>query len=149
MGYGRHARFRWAEHTGELELEIEADAEEAVYEAAFSAMSELIGDDPETGAGTRDGARAPVGATVRGIAVEAPDRARLLAELLGELAFLAETEGFVPEALERLAVDGQRLDATVRGRVGDPPHLVKAVTYHRLAFDGDGGRWRATVVLDV
>jgi SHS2 domain-containing protein len=149
MGDGRHARFRWAEHTGELELEIEADAEEAVYEAAVRAVSELIEDEPETGARTRGDAGVPVDATVRRVAVEAPDRARLLAELLGELAFLAETEGFVPEQLERLAVDGRRLDATVRGHVGDPPHLVKAVTYHRLVFDADDGRWRATVVLDV
>jgi SHS2 domain-containing protein len=147
MGEGRPGRFGWADHTGELELEIAADSEEAVYAAAVRAMSELLGE--ETEAGGRGHARAPVDAPARDIAVEGPDRARLLAELLGELAFLAETEGFVPEALERLAVGERRLDASVRGHLGDPPHLVKAVTYHRLAFEADDGRWRATVVLDV
>jgi SHS2 domain-containing protein len=31
----------------------------------------------------------------------------------------------------------------------DPAHLVKAVTYHRLAFDEYEGGYRATAVLDV
>jgi SHS2 domain-containing protein len=149
MGDRRGGRFRWAEHTGELELEIEAGSEEAVYAAAVQAMSELLEEAEEADGASRRGARAPAGATARDIAVEAPDRARLLAELLAELAFLAETEGFVPEALERLSVDGRRLEASVRGHRGDPPHLVKAVTYHRLAFDPEDEGWRATVVLDV
>jgi SHS2 domain-containing protein len=149
MGDGRGGRFRWAEHTGELELEIEAGSEEAVYAAAVHAVSELLEDAERAGAGSRRRGRARAAATSRDIAVEAPDRARLLAELLGEVAFLAETEGFVPEAIERLAVDGRRLEASVRGHRGDPPHLVKAVTYHRLAFDADADGWRATVVLDV
>jgi SHS2 domain-containing protein len=149
MGDRRGGRFRWAEHTGELELEIEAGSEEAVYAAAVQAMSELLEEAEEADGASRRGARAPAGATARDVAVEAPDRARLLAELLGELAFLAEIEGFVPEALERLSVDGRRLDASVRGHRGDPPHLVKAVTYHRLAFDPEAEGWRATVVLDV
>jgi SHS2 domain-containing protein len=148
MEDARPGRFRWADHTGELELEIEAGSEEAVYAAAVSAMSQLLEDTDDPGAGRPRDARAAE-ATAREIAVEAPDRARLLAELLGELAFLAETEGFVPEALERLAVDERRLHASVRGHAGDPPHLVKAATLHRLAFDADAGGWRARVVLDV
>jgi len=41
------------------------------------------------------------------------------------------------------------IEANVRARVADPPHLVKAVTYHRLAFEAHGERWRARAVLDV
>src|SRR3954452_5779508 len=37
--------FRWAEHTGELELEIEAASEHGVYEDAVRAMGELLGGD--------------------------------------------------------------------------------------------------------
>jgi SHS2 domain-containing protein len=148
MGDGRRGRFRWAEHIGELELEIEAGSEEAVYAAAVSAMSELLEDADGTGAG--EAQDAPLAqAAAREIVVEAPDRPRLLAELLSELAFLAETEGFVPEALERLNVDERRLGVLVRGHRGDPPHLVKAVTLHQLAFDADEAGWRARVVLDV
>jgi protein archease len=132
--------YRWAEHTGELALELEAPTEEAVYEDAVRAIAELLAGDDAAEPG------APV---TRELALQAPDRPRLLAELLGELAFLAEIEGFVPSAIERLAAGDRALEATVRGRIGDPPHLVKAVTYHRLAFDRAAGGWRASVILDV
>jgi SHS2 domain-containing protein len=133
--------FRWDEHTGEVALAIEAPTADAVYEDAVRALAQLLTEDD-------DDRREPDAAT-RKLTLDAPDRPRLLAELLGELAFLAETEGFVPIRLERLTADERHLDATVRGRIGTPPHLVKAVTYHRLAFDGADGAWRASVVLDV
>jgi SHS2 domain-containing protein len=130
--------YRWAEHTGELELEIEAPDEQGVYADAVAALAELLGD---------DGGDAE--ATTRRVAVEAADRPRLLAELLAELAFLAEVDGFVAERLEHVDAAEDRLAAVVRGRPGSPPHLVKAVTYHRLAFEPAAGGFRATVVLDV
>jgi SHS2 domain-containing protein len=133
--------YRWAEHIGELALELEAATEEAVYTDAVRAMAELLAGDDAADPGTP-----PV---VRELALQAPDRARLLAELLGELAFMAEIEGFVPSALDRVAAGDRALEASVRGRIGDPPHLVKAVTYHRLAFDRAPGGWRASVILDV
>lgn len=131
--------YRWAEHTSEVELEIRTETEEAAYAASLEAMAELLGEE-----------RAGESATaVRNVAIEAPDRSRLLADFLGELAFLAETERFVPIGLERLEIGAGRLEATVHGRTGDPPHLVKAVTYHGLSFEAVDGGWRATVVLDV
>ncbi len=141
--------YRWAEHTGELALEISTEAEEAVYAEALAAMAELLGDEPGTEPTMSPDAPASGGGTVRDVAVEAPDRSRLLVEFVGELAFLAETERFVPLGLERLAAETGRLQATVRGRIGDPPHLVKAATYHGLSFEAVDGGWRATVVLDV
>ena len=36
--------FRWVEHTAELELEIEAPSEAAVFEEALIAFAELAGD---------------------------------------------------------------------------------------------------------
>jgi SHS2 domain-containing protein len=68
---------------------------------------------------------------------------------LGELAFLAETEGLIPDRASDLRVGEGTVDATIHGRRADPPHLIKAVTYHRLAFEAHDGRWRARVVLDV
>jgi protein archease len=129
--------YRWVDHTAELELRIEAGSEPAVFEDALAALGELLGEDP-----AGDPARHEVSAS-------APDRAVLLAEWLSELAFLAETQGFVPERAARLEFDGDTLDASVEGRRGNPPHLVKAVTYHRLSLVEDDGIWRATVVLDV
>jgi SHS2 domain-containing protein len=131
--------YRWVEHTSELELEIEAATEDDVYGDAVVAMGELLSGDEPAGGDVRE----------REVAVRGGDRAQLLAELLGEIAFLAESERFVPVALERLAAGPSRLEAVVRGHEGDPPHLVKAITYHRLAFEPRDEGWRATVVMDV
>src|SRR3954447_21173426 len=75
--------FRWAEHSGEIELEVEAASEHGVY-----ADGARAGAEPPGGAGPPQG-RAPT----RRVTVAAGDRPRLLAELLAELAFLAESDG--------------------------------------------------------
>jgi SHS2 domain-containing protein len=128
--------YRWVEHTGELELEIEGETEEEVYEEGLRAFAELAG----------DAEGEPTRTTIQ---VSAPDRARLLAEWIGELAFLAETDGLVPQGASELVLEGDALTAEVSGVLASPAHLVKAVTYHRLSFERDGGCWRARVVLDV
>ena len=61
----------------------------------------------------------------------------------------SELELVVRAADERAVLDETSLDATVEGRIGDPPALVKAATYHRLEFGPEGDGWRARVVLDV
>jgi SHS2 domain-containing protein len=129
--------FRWVEHTGELEVELEADSERGLFEAGFEAARELL-------AGTETNTRLE-------LAVELAngDRAALLADWLGELAFLAETRGLVPARLASLELGPDRLRASVEGSAGDPPHLVKGATYHRLRFELADGRWLARVVLDV
>jgi SHS2 domain-containing protein len=131
--------YRWGDHTGELELEIEAPTESAVYGEAVRAMAELLGEEQENKGD----------AAAREVTVEASSRPQLLADFLGELAFLAEVHGFVPTALERLTLEATGLRAAVSGRTGDPPHLVKAVTYHRLLFEAVETGWRARLVLDV
>ena len=125
------------EHTGELELAIEAPSERGVFEEGFEAMRELLE--------AEGGEPAPP----RRFELEAGDRAALLADWLAELAFAAESEGLVPERLDPLELDRNRLRATVEGRTGSPPHLVKAATYHRLAFERSEQGWHATVILDV
>lgn len=91
--------------------------------------------------------RAP--APPREVRLSAPDGAALLADWLSELAYLAESEGFVPERLEWLELGETELAARLEGFTGEPPHLVKAATYHRLSLAPAGSRWRATAVLDV
>jgi SHS2 domain-containing protein len=131
--------YRWIEHTGELELELEADAERGVFEAGFDAMRELLAGDAE---GDERAVR-------REIALAGVDRAVMLADWLAELAYLAETEGLVPRWLAAFNLTEAGLEALVEGSEGEPPHLVKAVTYHRLALRRVGDRWHATVILDV
>lgn len=129
--------YTWVDHTGELELAVEAGSEREVFLEAASALGELLGED-----GTGEPAR-------HELAVTAADRAALLAEWLSELVFLAETEAFVPERVVALDLERESVHAVVDGRRGAPPHLVKAVTYHRLVFEREGEVWRAAVVLDV
>lgn len=134
---------RWVDHTAELELELEAVSERGVFEEALAALGGLLaertGGEEETVA---EPARHRVSAS-------APDRATLLAEWLSELAYLAESQGFIPTRAERLELTGNALEATVVGRRASPPHLVKAVTYHRLAIWEEDETWRARVIFDV
>jgi SHS2 domain-containing protein len=129
--------YRWLNHTGEAQLAIEAATQEDVFREAAAGLRELLA----AGGGGKP--------STRSVTVTAGDRAALLAEWLGELAFLAETEGFVPDRVDVLELEAGRLRATVAGRRGSPPHLVKAVTYHGLSLAPYGEGWRATVVLDV
>jgi SHS2 domain-containing protein len=133
--------FTWVEHTGELELRLEGGTAEEVFVAGAQALEELFSERTETEPGGD--------AVVREIALNSRDRPTLLAEWLGELAYLAEADGFIPERVERLELSEGELEATVRGRLGATQHLVKAVTYHRLELGEEDQAWRARAVLDV
>ncbi len=129
--------FRWVEHTAELELEVEARSQAEVFAEALAAFAELLG-----------GGRGPP--VTRELEVAADEDAMLLVEWLGELIYLSEAEGFVPERVASLEFGEGRLRATVEGRAGESSYLVKGVTLHRLELrpHEDGG-WRARVILDV
>jgi SHS2 domain-containing protein len=129
--------YRWIEHTGEVELEIEAASDAGVFEAALAALAELVAEDG-------DGEHVP-----RDVDVDGSDRAVLLARWLEELVYLIETEDLVPETVDRLTLTGDALASTVGCRRAAPRHLVKGVTYHRLSFTRSAQGRRATVVLDV
>jgi protein archease len=118
-------------------MEIEASTEEAVFRDALDAVTELLaGDD----AGEQ---------VSREVTVDGRERAALLVGWVDELVYLAETEDLVPEAAERIEFSHGGLVATVRCHRGRPRHVIKAATYHRLAFERSGQGFRATVVLDV
>jgi SHS2 domain-containing protein len=146
--------YRWVEHTGELEIEIEAPSEGRVFEEGFEAMRELFAGELKDVA--QAGSAAPsmpanepnATPAARWISLAGIDRAVLLADWLAELAYLAET-GMVPARLRSLELSEQGLEAEIETVVGSPPHLVKAVTYHRLALEPATSGWRATVILDV
>ena len=129
--------YRFVEHTGEVELAIEAPTEEAVFGDALLALRELI-DCGEEGRPAR-----------HDVDVSADDRALLLVEWLTALVFLAEVEEFVPERVAAFELSGDRLRATVDGRRARPAHLVKAVTLNSLEFGPENGGWHGRVVLDV
>jgi SHS2 domain-containing protein len=134
MAYG------WGEHVGELVLWVQAGTEEGVFTEALRGMAELLADEAPGG---------PAPSEWREVDVRGDDRARLFAAWLEELAFLAETEGFVPDAVAELALEPGTLRARVGGHRGAPPHLVKAVTLHDLRFEPAADGWRARALLDV
>lgn len=138
--------FRWVDHTAELELEIEAATEEGVFADALAALAELLVSDQADGPGTES---RPGPELKRHLSVDGEDRPALLAAWMEELVFLAETEGFEPRAVEALELGPRSAQAIVTGRLGQPPPLVKAITYHRLTFVPADRGYRATVVLDV
>jgi protein archease len=129
--------YRWVDHTAEVELEIEAASEREVLEAALRALAELLGIEHVHGDERRT------------IALQADDRPALLAAWVEELAFLAESEGFVATHVVDLDLQPAGLTATVGGVLDEPPPLVKAVTYHRLEFAPGSAGYVARVILDV
>ena len=126
----------WESHEGEEQLHVIAQSPEEVVIEAVGAFSRLV---------ERDQGGEPA---LHELVVEAADRSSLLVDLLQELIYLADTEGFVTDEVA-VAFDDGRLRAALRGRrtVVDP--LVKAATYHDLSFEQQGESWHARVVLDV
>jgi SHS2 domain-containing protein len=137
--------YRWIDHTAEVELEIEAGSPEAVLRESVQALGELLGARREA---PPPAAERP-GVVRHRLEVSAPDLPALLAAWLEELVFLAERDGFVARSVDELALDGCTVTARVAGVLGDPPPLVKAVTYHRLAFEPRERGYLGRVVLDV
>lgn len=129
--------YRFAEHRGEVELELEAADEAGIFAAALAAFAELLADGGERSPARHD------------VTLTGEDRALLLANALNELVYLAEVEQFVPERFERFELSEGRLRATVAGHRDRPRQLVKAVTLNRLELRQEGGVWHGRVVLDV
>ncbi len=132
-----HVTVNWVEHVGEVELAIDAPSASDVLAEAAGAIASLLVDRLQ---------RTP---TTCEIEVSANDRPALLVAWLDELVYLAETDGFAPERIVKIGCSERSARATVEGRSGRPTHLVKAVTYHDLAFKRCGERWQGRVVLDV
>ncbi|MBV9915435.1 MAG: archease [Solirubrobacterales bacterium] len=130
--------FYWAPHTSELELHIEAAGEHEVFIDALLGVAELLGVDVR---------REPD--VCRRLRAQAGDRPALLAAWLEELIFVVETEGFEPVGVRELRLEDESAEALVVGSLGEPPPLIKAVTYHGLTFAAVEGGYRASVVLDV
>ncbi|MGZ4391059.1 MAG: archease [Gaiellaceae bacterium] len=129
--------YRFVEHIGEVEVELEAPSEAGLFESALAAFAELA-------AAEEEGEQAALT-----IELEALDHTLLLVDWLSELIYLAEVEQFVPERVASIELADSRLRATVEGRRGQPRHLVKAVALSDLELAEERGGWHGRVVLDV
>jgi len=128
---------RFIEHTGEIQVELEAASEVGIFEAALEAFAELA---------SADGDREPASHRIE---LATPDRALLLADWLNEFVYLAEVADFVPGTITAFELVGDQLRATVAGHRDHPRQLVKAVTLNDLELTEVDGRWHGRVVLDV
>ena len=129
--------YRFAEHGGEVEIELEGATERDIFASALAAFAELTAD-----AGDRRRAE-------REVEIEAQDAAMLLVDWINELVILAEHDGFIPERLRAFELDGTRLRAEIAGRTGPTRDLVKAATLHGLELHRTAAGWRGRVVIDV
>jgi hypothetical protein len=118
--------FRWIDHTSELELELESESEDGVFIDALEALRELLEEDTDAG----EGAIAEY--VVR---VERDGRDEQLADWVGQLARLAEDDGFVADRIAAIALTDGGLEATVEGRCGSPASLVRSVAQTGLLYE--------------
>jgi SHS2 domain-containing protein len=131
------AGYRFAEHGGELEVEIDSASEAGLFEGALEMFGELVATGERGEAAQFE------------IELTEPDPALLLVDWLNELVFLADAELFVPTGVASLELDSDGLHAEVSGERGHPRQVVKAVTLNDLELHQAGGEWRARLVLDV
>jgi SHS2 domain-containing protein len=129
--------YHWIRHTSEIELEIEDVDPQAVLTEAVLALSEIFPLTREAEPVTHE------------LEVAAEDLPGLLAAWMHELLRLAQIDGFVPERVEKLRLEGPRVWAVVAGERSTPPRSpIKAVTERRLEMRQlDDGAWSARVVL--
>ena len=129
--------YEWRSHTAEVELHVDAPSAEQVYADAIDAFGRLVelGDDGEPGK--------------HELVLEGREPGDLLVALLEELIYLADTRSFLPDGLDGLTLGAAGLRATLTGRYAALDPIVKAATYHGLAFEPYERGWRARVVLDV
>jgi SHS2 domain-containing protein len=128
--------YRWVEHTAELAGDRGTNRGGRLRRR-LHALAELLGDERSAGRVSRE------------VTVDGRQRAALLAGWLNGLVYLIEAEDLVPKEVGPIELSDRALVATVHGHRGNPRHLVKGATYHRLAFERTQSGFRATVVLDV
>lgn len=133
-------RHRFVEHTGELELRLEAPDLASLLEEAARALAEIMAE---------DAGGAPTKAPER-VELTATDRDALLVDWLNELVYRAEIHKCVYGDVHVERANDRHLEATLRGRAPTSPRTaVKAATWHRLRVEKVAAGLEATVVLDV
>lgn len=127
------------EHTGEVELHVEATSLEQLFVEAGLGLADLLADER---AGAHSGPEL--------VELEAVDLEALLVEWINELIFRTEKR---QEVYDDFRIDGlfeRQLRAEIRGVTpAGWRTAVKAATFHRLRIGREGPGYSARVVLDV
>jgi SHS2 domain-containing protein len=127
-------------HTADLALRVWGKNLHSLFVNAAAGMTALM---------SNATSEASSGLT-RSLSIEAMDAESLLVEWLGELAFLAESEGALYESFSITDITETRLKAVMENQLsGKPKRTIKAVTYHGLNIVKTKRGLEATVVFDV
>lgn len=133
-------RHRFVEHTGEIELVVEAPGFEALLEEAARALADIMAED----------AAGPPSGPSEHVEIISKDRESLFVDWLNELVYRADVQKRVYAEVKIERASETRLEATIRGRTPDAPRTaVKAATWHRLSITPKNSGLEAVVVLDV
>jgi SHS2 domain-containing protein len=128
------------EHTADWAVRVRGENFTVLLHNAAVAMNMLLVG-PETVTGREE---------VRRLSLSAYDRESMLVEWLGELAYLAETEGLIFSEYHFDEVTPEQVRVTITG--GPAPVLhkhIKAVTYHNLEVLETENGLETTIVFDV
>jgi SHS2 domain-containing protein len=126
----------------DIAFEADSASLKGLFESSGRALSDIMVD--------RKTLRAKVKRTVE---VEAEDADRLLYDFLTELIVIKDVDSLLFKEF-RVKVKGNSLSASIEGeKIDRNRHKlrndVKAVTMHMFGVRHEGGRWKATVVLDI
>jgi len=132
------------DHTSEVILRVRAADLPGALEEAARAFASLVPGSARPGPGIPD-------PEPRAFRLEGSDPAALLVGWLNELAFLAESESWIPaEVRATLTRDPEGAEIEARGvRLPRPFVLVKAATFHDFHYREGPGGVEAEVTLDL
>jgi len=127
------------EHTADWKIRVWGRDYADLFRNAALAMYDLMGPARRTGPQVE-----------RRVVVEGVDYPSLLVAWLNELLFYSETYGEIFTDVEIHHLSPERLEATVRGFVGETElSKIKAATYHELEIRETPQGVEATIVFDV
>lgn len=133
-------RYRFVEHTGEVELHVEADTLASLFEEAAHGLADLLADD----------AGGPPSGPEERVTLTGTDPEHLLVDWLNELVYRGEVDKRVYGDVRIERLGEHELEAKIRGREPRSPRTaVKAATWHALRIRPVEHGFEATVVLDV
>lgn len=134
---------RELDHTADVGVEVEAPSLTMLFERAAYAMFWLLSDIDATDA-----------VVTIPVEIDASDRGELLVNWLSELNYRHQVDGlvfshFTVEALDETHLVGAASGAAITGGRPEVFCELKAVTFHGLSIECEGGVCRARVIFDI
>lgn len=136
-------KYHYIDHTGDVGVVVEGQSLEELFQHAAESFFDIITEPEHIEA-----------VTSRSVSLDAPGLEELLVDWLNEFLYLFDTQTllFGRFVIERLTE--QHLEATAWGEHYDEKKhpiktIIKAVTFHQLRIENQGGTWRAQIIFDL